>query len=210
MARDYILHKVRTALGRSSGQVPTEIPAARIIIPGMDLESRIQMFFSCIEKLSGKAYRASSLGDARAYVAQLVEGKTAVASNAPLLAECGITGIKGVSVGFRNEPELRDACSTAEFGITSADYALAETGSLVMLSSVEEARMISLLPPVHIAVVHKSKLLSGLDELFTTLPEPAERTSSMVLITGPSRTADIEQILIRGVHGPGEIHVVLV
>jgi L-lactate dehydrogenase complex protein LldG len=210
MARDYILHKVRTALGRSAGQVPTEVPAARIILPEMDLESRIQMFFSCIEKLSGKTYRASSLGDARAYVAQLVEGRTAVASNAPLLAECGITGISGVATGFRNEPELRDACSTAEFGITSADYALAETGSLVMLSSVEEARMISLLPPVHIAVVDKSKLLSGLDELFTTLPEPAERTSSMVLITGPSRTADIEQILVRGVHGPGEIHVVLV
>lgn len=210
MARDYILHKVRTALGRSAGQVPIEVPAARIVIPEMDLESRIQTFCSCIEKLSGKTYRATSPEDARAYVAQLVEGKTAVASNAPLLAECGITGILGVSAGFRNEPELRDACATAEFGITSADYALAETGSLVMLSSVEEARMVSLLPPVHIAVVDKSKLLSGLDELFTTLPEPAERTSSMVLITGPSRTADIEQILIRGVHGPGEMHVVLV
>jgi L-lactate utilization protein LutC len=210
MARDYILHKVRTALGRSAGQMPTETPAARIKIPEMDLESRIRTFFSCIEKLSGKTYRAASPEDARAYVAQLVEGKTAVASNAPLLAECAITGISGVSTGFRNEPELRDACSTAEFGITSADYALADTGTLVMLSSAEEARMISLLPPVHIAIVGISRLLTGLDELFTTLPEPAERTSSMVLITGPSRTADIEQILIRGVHGPGEIHVVLI
>jgi L-lactate dehydrogenase complex protein LldG len=53
-------------------------------------------------------------------------------------------------------------------------------------------------------------MLSGLDELFTVLPRPAEQTSSMVLITGPSRTADIEQILVRGVHGPGEIHVILV
>jgi L-lactate dehydrogenase complex protein LldG len=209
MARDYILHKVRTALGRSAGQVPSEVPAARIVIPEMDLESRIQTFFSCIEKLSGKTYRAASPEDARAYVAQLVGGKTAVASNAPLLAECGITGLPGVCAGFHTEPELREVCSTAEFGITGADYALAETGSLVMLSSAEEARMISLLPPVHIAVVDKSKLLSGLDELFTILPDPAEHTSSMVLITGPSRTADIEQILIRGVHGPGEMHVVL-
>ena len=68
-----------------------------------------------------------------------------------------------------------------------------------------------------VAVVGKSgcgkstllRLLSGLDELLSKIPLPAEQTSSMVLITGPSRTADIEQILVRGVHGPGEIHVVI-
>lgn len=210
MARDYILHRVRTALGRSAGQPPAQTPEARINIPEVDLETRIRTFFSCIETLAGKTYRAATLGDARAYVARLVGGKTAVASNSALLAECGITGIPGVFTGFRTEPELREACSTADFGITGADYALADTGSLVMLSSAQEARMVSLLPPVHIAIVDKSKLLSGLDELFTILPEPAESTSSMVLITGPSRTADIEQFLIRGVHGPGEMHVVLV
>jgi L-lactate utilization protein LutC len=79
-----------------------------------------------------------------------------------------------------------------------------------MLSSHSEARLISLLPPAHIAVVPRERILSGLDELFTILPNPAEQTSSMVLITGPSRTADIEQILVRGVHGPGEITVVVV
>jgi L-lactate dehydrogenase complex protein LldG len=63
---------------------------------------------------------------------------------------------------------------------------------------------------VHIAIVEHTRLLTGLDELLTILPYPAQQTSSMVLITGPSRTADIEQILVRGVHGPGEIHVVVV
>ena len=70
--------------------------------------------------------------------------------------------------------------------------------------------MVSLLPPIHVAIVPKEKILTGLDELFTILPVPSDQTSSMVLITGPSRTADIEQILVRGVHGPGEIHVVVV
>ena len=210
MARDYILHKVRTALGRGAGQPPEEVPPARITIPEIDFESRVRAFFSRIEELSGKTYRAESPEDARDYVARITGGKSAVASNAPILAECGITGLSGVRCGFRNEPELRETCSTAEFGITGAEYALADTGSLVMLSSAEEARMVSLLPPVHIAIVGKAKLLTGLDELFTVLPDPAGQTSSMVMITGPSRTADIEQFLIRGVHGPGELHGVLV
>ena len=105
--------------------------------------------------------------------------------------------------------ELRALCSTAAVGITSAHYCLADTGTLVMIASPEEARLISLLPPVHIAVVDSGSMLSGLDELFANTALPAEQSSSMVLITGPSRTADIEQTLVRGVHGPGEIHVVL-
>ena len=112
--------------------------------------------------------------------------------------------------GITDREELRELCATCDLGITSADYALADTGTLVMLSSPREARMISLLPPAHLAIVPAECILSSLDELFTILPNPAELTSSMVLITGPSRTADIEQILVRGVHGPGEITVVVV
>ena len=61
-----------------------------------------------------------------------------------------------------------------------------------------------------IAVVPATASSRDSDELFTLVPNPADLTSSMVLITGPSRTADIEQILVRGVHGPGEVHVLLV
>src|SRR4029078_895010 len=104
----------------------------------------------------------------------------------------------------------RALSASADGVITSADYALADTGTLVMLASPQEARLISLLPPSHIAVVPRERILTGLDELFTVLPDPATTTSSMVLITGPSRTADIEQILVRGVHGPGRITVVVV
>ena len=210
MSRDNILHRVRTALGRSAGQGVADPPPVRIRIPDVDMEQRISTMFARIEALAGATHRAATPADARAFVAAAIEGQSAVASNAPFLAECGIATLPGVRSGIADREELRALCASADVGITSADYVLADTGSLVMLASPREARLVSLLPPAHIAVVPRDRILTGLDELFTILPNPTEVTSSMVLITGPSRTADIEQILVRGVHGPGRITVVVV
>ncbi len=210
MARDHILHKVRTAIGRSAAQAPDPPPAVLLTVPQISIEQRLQMFSEALEKLSGKAYVAGTPGEARAVVARLIEGRSAVASNAQFLRDCGITSLRGVLSGMGSGEQVRHACATADVGITSADYALADTGSLVSLSCPDEARLVSLLPPVHVAVVPKDRLLTGLDELFAILPDPAAVAASMVIITGPSRTADIEQILVRGVHGPGQVHVVLV
>jgi L-lactate dehydrogenase complex protein LldG len=210
MQRDYILRDVQKALGRSQGQGITPVPPVRIVIPDVPVSQRIDTMLERVAALAGKTLRAKSMDEAREYVASVIEGKTAVTSNAPFLRECRITELPGVRSGVTDREELRRLCATSNYGITSADFALSDTGSLVMISSREEARLVSLLPPAHIAVVPASKLLTGLDELFSILPRPAEQTSSMVLITGPSRTADIEQILVRGVHGPGEIHVVVV
>jgi len=207
VSRDNVLHKIRTALGRGAGQAAPDPPAVRIRIPQVSMEARISSMLERVRALAGEAVATD---DARGFVAAAIAGKTAVASNAPFLAECGITGLAGVRSGITDREELRELCATVEVGITSADYALADTGTLVMLSSPQEARMISLLPPAHIAVVPRGRILTGLDELFSLLPNPAESTSSMVLITGPSRTADIEQILVRGVHGPGVLSVVVV
>jgi L-lactate dehydrogenase complex protein LldG len=210
MSREHVLHRVRTALGRSAGDAPQPAPPARIVIPQVDIEERIASLRSKVEALAGKTHRAPSAAEACRYVADAIAGKTAIASNAPFLAECGITSLPGVRSGVTGKAELRELCATSDVGITSADYALADTGSLVMLSSESEARMVSLLPPAHIGVVPRDRILTGLDELFSILPDPSAQTSSMVLITGPSRTADIEQILVRGVHGPGQIAVVVV
>jgi len=207
MSRDNILHRVRTALGRSAGQAAAEPPPVRIRIPEVGVEARILSMMARVEALAGVACRTS---DPCRFVAQAIAGKTAVASNAPYLAECGITSLPGVRSGITQLDELRALCASVDVGITSADYALADTGTLVMLAGPREARLVSLLPPAHIAVVPRDRILTGLDELFSILPRPAEQTSSMVLITGPSRTADIEQILVRGVHGPGQITVVIV
>ncbi len=210
MSRDYIFHKIRTAIGRSSGQEPTPAPPVLVRVPEIDMEKRIEMFRSALEALSGKLHVAASPEDARVRVAEIVSGASVVASNAPFLRECGVTSLPGVFTGYTSREDLTDACASSDIGLTSADYALADTGSLVMLASPSEARLISLLPPVHVAVVPRERLLTGLDELLTVVPNPAGITSSMVLITGSSRTADIEQILIQGVHGPRMVHVVLV
>ena len=210
MTRDGILHRIRTALGRSAGQPAAEAPPVRLVIPEIDREARIGLFTARLEALGGKTQRAANGDEARALVAAALEGKTAVASNAPLLAGCGIAELPGVETGITDRAHLQARCAAVNVGITSADFALADTGSLVMLSSAQEARLISLLPREHIAVVPMERMLTGLDELFTLLPRPAEQTSSMVLITGPSRTADIEQILVKGAHGPGQVTVILV
>jgi L-lactate utilization protein LutC len=209
MARESVLHRVRTALGRSVDQPPAPAPPVRLRIPEVDPQERVVRMFAAIEALSGKTHHAATPDEARVYVEAVIQGRTAVASGAAILRECGITGLPGVRSGITDRAELRQLCATAAVGITGADYALADTGTVVLFSSPEEARMISLLPPAHIAVVPRDRILTGLDELFTLVPDPAALSSSMVFITGPSRTADIEQILVRGVHGPGELHVVV-
>ena len=210
VAREHILHRVRTALGRSSGQPAPAPPPARLPVSRMDTEERVSTMLHVVEALAGKTRRVRGPEEARGLVAEAIERNTAVASNAPFLAACGITSLPGVRSGIVDRDELRERCAAADIGITSADYALADSGTLVMMAGPDEARVISLLPPEHIAVVPRERILTGLEELFTLMPYPAGRTSSMVLITGPSRTADIEQILVRGVHGPGRLTVVVV
>jgi L-lactate dehydrogenase complex protein LldG len=208
-ARDEILQRTREALGGGFEQ-PAAPPEARIVVPEIPREARIEPFFRAVSNLAGKTFLANSPAEARAYVAALIGEGPAVASNTYLLEECGIADLPGVQTGFKDLEALRQACASAAFGITGVEYALADTGTLVMLASAEEARMISLLPPVHIAVVPRVRILTGLDELLWMVPHPGRSTSSMVFITGPSRTADIEQILVRGVHGPGEVHVLVI
>ena len=99
-----------------------------------------------------------------------------------------------------------------DVGITDVEAALAETGSIIISSGPHRSRGSYLAPPVHIALVHTSQILADLIDYFDGSNDPLDRPnrSATVLISGPSKTADIEGILITGVHGPGEVHVVLI
>jgi L-lactate dehydrogenase complex protein LldG len=107
----------------------------------------------------------------------------------------------------QSEGELRAFCETADVGLTSADAAFAETGSLVVSSGSGKSRMASLLPPVHIALVPESKLTA---DIFTwTAAQKGAPPTNTVFISGPSKTADIEMTLVKGVHGPKRFIVIL-
>ena len=92
-------------------------------------------------------------------------------------------------------------------GVSTALYGLADTGSVVLGASADEPRARSLLPAVHVTLLREDRILPGLDELFAALGK--DLPSALAIVTGPSRSADIEQKLVVGVHGPGEVHVVL-
>jgi L-lactate dehydrogenase complex protein LldG len=94
-------------------------------------------------------------------------------------------------------------------GLTGADGAIAESGTLALLSGPGRGRLASLLPPVHVAIVRSDRFHATLADFLAAHPDAAERGSNLVLVTGPSRTADIEMTLTRGVHGPGEVHVIV-
>ena len=110
--------------------------------------------------------------------------------------------------------ELRQQTSQAGIGITGADYAIAETGSVVVLPSRGLSRLVSLVPPIHVAIVRSQDVLESLEDVFMLrrlayYRGNGDMGSYMNFITGPSRTADIEQTLVIGVHGPKEAHLVL-
>lgn len=125
------------------------------------------------------------------------------------------------SVSFWNMKSLKSLeiasetdLASADIGITGADFAIADTGTLVLLSGPEQPRLTSLLPPVHMAILEKETIVPNIHALFARLGKSYENydnlCSCISLITGPSRTADIELNLTLGVHGPGKAVVIMV
>ena len=284
--REEIIERIRKALGRpldgrsvigGSAQPPPSRLAG--ILPTIPEEEMLPKFEAELTKVAGMAHRATNrqgLEEILKTILFQTKAKSVVLSRNPLLGElnlepllCGL-GMK-ISVWpasgawenpFKGDTSLRvfaEASFEATVGITGVEFALAETGSLVVTSWTEGTQLGSLAPPVHVALYRRSQLVASLDEVLERLqvagpnaesgdreigrsgehrntttdalrsPDPPITRSpdsagegskwwgggqvpgrSVVFITGTSRTADIEQILIRGVHGPGEVHAVLV
>jgi L-lactate dehydrogenase complex protein LldG len=123
-------------------------------------------------------------------------------------------GIEVTMVDNLPSTTSREAFFGADVGISGVYRLVAETGTVVMATGAQQPRSLSLLPPVHIAIAEASQLLPDLFDLFDLFSplssgDQSLPPSCLTLITGPSKTGDIELRLVTGVHGPGEIHVVL-
>ena len=108
---------------------------------------------------------------------------------------------------------LRQEVIRADIGVTGVDYAISETGTCVLIPRKGISRLISVAPPVHVAVVEKGQIVETADDLLTLrrqeFMETGDLGSYMNFITGPSSTADIEQTITIGVHGPKEVHIII-
>jgi L-lactate utilization protein LutC len=96
-----------------------------------------------------------------------------------------------------------------DVGISRAQAGIAETGTLLLDSSRERHRLVSLVPPVHIAIIDASRIVLTLGEALSMMQQGEQVSPIVTLVTGPSRTADIELTLAIGVHGPQELYVIV-
>jgi L-lactate dehydrogenase complex protein LldG len=236
---DFIDH-VRRSLGRHRPQEPAPVhhPLAENLA---DLEARavqarqrldenrgelLDRFEASARVRNWNVFRTTNIEESLGYVVDLA-GKLGVSQAAradqPVFAEvavdsalrnAGVESIVAAHSESASRPRIREQIIESGLGITGADYAVAETGSVVVLPTKGLSRLVSLVPPVHLAIVRAEDLVESLDDVFLFrrldyLRNGGDMGSYLNFITGPSRTADIEMKLVVGVHGPREVHLAL-
>ena len=207
-----------------------------LLIRWQDIENRrarhmkefVQTFKRECELLTGKVYVARTNDEARQFLSSIIKEagiKRIIKWNSPLLKRLEIDrlldslGVQNMLLAEKaspNEVHRKDyigSASKAELGISGVDYGLADTGTLVLRTSPDQNRATSLLPPVHVSIMESKSILFSSDDLIARLlldlEGKGDLDSCLTLITGPSVTADIELNLVLGVHGPKELHVII-
>lgn len=207
--REAMLGRVRAALGgrvSSPPQAPDVDDAlVRQVARGGDLAER----FAATAAATGmKVYRVRAADVAASVIGILRQaGATRIGvSEASAVGPLRDAGFDVTDWATQNITEQFDL----DAGVTGVEAAIAETGSLVCTSGDGRSRGLSLIPPIHVAIVQPHDLIADLLDLWPRLTgEDGELPAGTAIITGPSKTADIEGILVTGVHGPGQVHIVL-
>ena len=179
-------------------------------------EALVEQYIGEAVKVSTNVYEARNDEDVRSFLSNLIEEK-----GAKLFSIWDTDYFKGIGLkkllrdnGLKTvTAKSKNRIAKADIGITGADYIIADTGTLVLLTDAKKPRSFSLLPPVHLAIVNKNNFVFDINVLFAILKHrldtDLEIPSCMTFITGPSRTADIELNLTLGVHGPKELYVLI-
>ncbi|UCG25325.1 MAG: lactate utilization protein [Chloroflexota bacterium] len=177
-----------------------------------------ERFVETLKTNKGEAYQSGSLDEALSLVGELLHeicARKIIADGHPVLEGADLPGrwpgfewfVVGQSGGEESPGSLRDFAAAADAGLSVATAALAETGTVVIATGPGRSRLTGLLPPVHVVLAPTTHLST---DLFTwTALRPDDLPSSVTLISGPSKTADIEQTMAVGVHGPGRFIVIL-
>lgn len=158
----------------------------------------VTTFTEALAARGGKPHVVDDLPAAGRVVAELCQGRPVVVDDDPVLTSV-VDGLHRV-----------DDPWAAEIGITTAAVAAASTSTLGLVFDAAHPRRTALVPPVHVAVVPLDRLVATYPEAVAALRALQAGRSGMRLVTGPSSSGDIEQVHIRGMHGPVEVHVILV
>lgn len=170
-----------------------------------------EVFQQALEGVSGRCVIAHSEDEAVLAIQRIIDDakvRRISVSDASLVKRIlGRVKTEAVFLDAPNQSELFDC----EMGITGAQWAIAETGTLVLESERERHRLASLVPPVHVAIIESNRIRRTMAEVLELIKnDDAGLSRAVTFITGPSRTSDIELTLAIGVHGPGELHVIVI
>lgn len=174
-------------------------------------------FLKELEAVGGHGQRVESVEEARDYVVSLArerDAKLLVRWDAEELERLGADEPleeAGVEVTvWRDLEDFRAVAAGADIGLSTAEWAIAETGSLVLTSGPGRGRTVTLLPQTYVAVIPAERVLGTVPEAIEKYAGNEGLPANVCFHTGPSRSGDIEMSLTIGVHGPGDVHVILV
>jgi len=217
-ARAEILQLIRSRLAESAvlnaRRSPT-LPLAATVPFVSDERSLVEIFKQQLESVGGHCIVVSDESELTTALKHVVgeieanglETRRVALSDSPLLGVIS-RDLEAQGHEIAMTPSASDLFQF-DVGITSAQAAIAETGTLVLEQARERNRLVSLLPPVHIAIVNAGDICATMSEAITRARKESDTSSAITFITGPSRTADIELTLTIGVHGPKELYVIV-
>jgi L-lactate dehydrogenase complex protein LldG len=213
-SRDAILHRIRTRLSGGPTLSPPPVPE---VWPreNPDRRTMAARFAEELTAIFGEVIRCDSMAAAQKSLAELVEtaGWASLGALDLPIAREAVAGLAPERVRWVDAAWTRHDIAQLPAGLIAADALLADTGTCAIACEAAHERLMCYLPPACVVVARGEQLVEHLPaawaEIVRRSADPAAR-GELVLVTGPSRTADIEKILILGVHGPKRLVVLLV